>query len=337
MTWAVPGEPMGRKSEVIALVQDIVVALVVVAIVLGALYIYGGRWPPMVVVESESMQHSDEWSFVGVIDTGDLTLVRILDKSGPVVTWVEGRDSDYSTYGEFGDVIIYHKNGLSQTTPIIHRAIVRIEYNVTGGGFDVPTMDPVEWNCLTSFAIPDFTSYHTGEPETVDLVIDVSVILNNFKNNNAVDPHGGIITKGDHNREVDQYSLPAWTGLGAPPPGVSRLVEPVEDEWIVGVARGEIPWFGLIKLWARGQTELHPPPKNSGSNLVISVVLLLVAPFLAESVVIEYRLIHPKEEDADRSEGKGRRRRRGGDDTEEEEKEGSTSFIDVIKGAFKKE
>ncbi len=336
MTGAVPGEPMGKKSEVIALVQDIVVALVVVAVVLGALYVYGGRWPPMVVVESESMQHSDDWSYVGVIDTGDLTLVRILDKSGPVVTWVEGRDSDYSKYGEFGDVIIYHKNGLTQTTPIIHRAIVRIEYNETGGGYDVPSMGNV-WNVRNQFVIPDFTSYHTGEPETVNLVINISVILNNFNRNPAVDPHDGIITKGDHNREVDQYSLPAWTGPGAPPPGVSRLVEPVEDEWIVGVARGEIPWFGLIKLWARGQTEAHPPPQNSGSNLVISVVLLLVAPFLAESVVIEYRLIHPKEEEAGTKEEKGRRRRRKGDDMDEAENEGSTSFIDVIKGAFKKE
>jgi signal peptidase len=326
---------MGKKSEAIALVQDIVVALVVVAIVLGALYVYGGRWPPMVVVESESMQHSDEWSYVGVIDTGDLTLVRILDKSGPVVTWVEGRDSDYSTYGEFGDVIIYHKNGLTQTTPIIHRAIVRIEYNAATGSYDVPSMGLEDVHNF--FIIPDFTSYHTGEAETVNLVINITVILNNFNRNPAVDPHGGIITKGDHNREVDQYSLPAWTGPGAPPPGVSRLVEPVEDEWIVGVARGEIPWFGLIKLWARGQTEAHPPPQNSGSNLVISVVLLLVAPFLAESVVIEYRLIHPKEEKADQKEGKGRRRRRGGDDAYEEEEEGSTSFVDVIKGAFKKE
>jgi len=335
MTRVVPGEPMGKKSEVIALVQDIVVALVVVAIVLGALYVYGGRWPPMVVVESESMQHSDDWSFVGVIDTGDLTLVRVLDKSGPVVTWVEGRDSDYSTYGEFGDVIIYHKNGLTQTTPIIHRAIVRIEYNETGGGFDVPSIEG-NWNVQASFEIADFTSYHTGEPETIDLVIDITAILLNFERNPAVDPHGGIITKGDHNREVDQFSLPAWTGQGAPPPGVSRLVEPVEDGSIVGVARGEIPWFGLIKLWARGQTEAHPPPGNSGSNLVISVVLLLVAPFLAESVVIEYRLIHPKEE-GDKKDGGGRRRRHKGEDTDEEGKEGSASFIDVIKGAFKRE
>ena len=324
---------MGKKSELVALVQDIVVALVVVAIVLGALYVYGGRWPPMVVVESESMQHSDTLSFIDVIDTGDLTLVRVLDKSGPVVPWVEGEQTDYSTYSEFGDVIIYHKNGLTQTTPIIHRSVVWIEYNEEGGGYDVPSMS-LE-NVRSSFVIPNFTSYHNGKAEQIDLVINITIILNNFQRNPAVDPHDGFITKGDHNREIDQYSLPAWTGPGAPPSGTSRLVEPVLNEWIVGVARGEIPWFGLIKLWARGQTEVHPPPENSGPNLIVSVVLLLVAPFLAESVYIEYRNIRPKEELVDEKEGKRRKRRRKGrEDEPEVESEG---FLAVVKGAFKRE
>ena len=320
---------MSKKSEAMALLQDVVVALVVVVIVLGSLYIYGGRWPPMVVVESESMQHHDELSFIGVIDTGDLTLVRTLENAGRPITWVEGRDTGYSRYDEFGDVIIYHKNGMTQTTPIIHRAIVLIEYNETpgvGGGFDVPRLNV--WNEKEQFIIEDFHSYHNGRLETIGLVIDITVILNNFRANPAVDPHSGIITKGDHNREVDQYSLPAWTGPGNPPAGISRLVEPVEEHWIVGVARGEIPWFGLIKLWARGQTEFHPAPLNSGPNLIISGALLLVAPFLTESVVIEYKNLRPRDE-----EGKGRRRRRGGD--EEEERQGPISFlVSTLRNAF---
>jgi len=318
---------MSKKSEIMALVQDVVVALIVVAIVLGSLYVYGGRWPPMVVVESESMQHDDELSFISVIDTGDLTLVRTLENAGAPVTWVEGRETGYRTYNEFGDVIIYHKNGQFSTTPIIHRAIVRIEYDPSTGGFDVPTLNVHDET--ESFTIVDFNSYHNGRLEVVNLSIDVRAILNNFDANPAVERHGGIITKGDHNREVDQYSLPAWTGPGIPPAGISRLVEPVEDGWIVGVARGEIPWFGLIKLWARGQTTVHPPPVNSGPNLMISVALLLVAPFLAESAIIEYRNLHPKEE----KEEKGRRRRRGGD--EEEERKGAISFlISTLRNAF---
>ena len=283
----------------------------------------------MVVVESESMQHSDTLSFVHVIDTGDLTLVRTLEKAGSVTPWVEGRDKDYRTYGEYGDVIIYHKNGLTTTTPIIHRAIVRIVYNETGGGFDVPSLGLP--NVSDHFIIHDFTSYHSGQAETIDLVINVTVILNNFARNGAV-PHGGIVTKGDHNREVDQYSLPAWTGPGVPPAGVSKLVEPVMDGWIVGVARGEIPWFGLIKLWARGQTNAHTPPTNSGPNLIIAVVLLLVAPFLAESVYIEYNNLRPKEEEKG---PRRRRRRRGVEPEEEEEREGPLAFVyNTIKDAL---
>lgn len=320
---------MSRKSELIALGQDIIVALIVVAIVLGSLYVYGGRWPPMVVVESESMQHANDLSYIHVIDTGDLTLVRTLEKAGRPTTWVEGRESGYRTYSEFGDVIIYHKNGLTQTTPIIHRAIVRIVYNATtGGGFDVPSLPEPRWDVKDRFTITDFHSYHSGRMETIDLVINVTVILNNMRAAGN-DFHGGIITKGDHNREVDQYSLPAWTGNGPPPADTSRLVEPVEEGWIVGVARGEIPWFGLIKLWARGQTQQNPPPTNSGPDLIISVVLLLVVPFMAESVIIEYKAMHPKEE-----EEKGRRRRRRGGE-EEPSREGAITFIyKTIRNAF---
>jgi len=317
---------MSKKSELMALGQDIIVALVVVAIVLGSLYVYGGRWPPMVVVESESMQHDDDLSSIHVIDTGDLTLVRTLDKAGEITTWVEGRGSGYRTYSEFGDVIIYHKNGLTETTPIIHRAIVRVLYDPASGGFDVPSLDGVD-DVRDEFVIEGFHSYHSGRMETIDLVINVSVILNNFRASGQ-EPHGGIITKGDHNREVDQYSLPAWTGQGPPPEGTSRLVEPVQDAWVVGVARGEIPWFGLIKLWARGQTQQNQPPANSGPDLIISVALLLVVPFLAESIIIEYKAMRPKEEETGR-----RRRRRGGE--EEPPREGAITFIyNTIRNAF---
>jgi signal peptidase len=304
------------------MVQDVVVAVIVVAVVLLSLWAYGGRWPPMVVVESESMQHSHDTSYVGVIDTGDLTLVRTLEKVGEVVTWVEGRDRGYETYSNYGDVIVYHKNGLTQTTPIIHRAIVRIVYNATGYGFDVPSLH--YYNVKNNFRIDGLISFHAGVRDEIDLVVNVTAILNNFNANPAVQPHGGIITKGDHNRDIDQYSLPAWTGVGNPPPGVSRLVEPVEDGWLVGVARGEIPWFGIIKLWAKGQTEVHPPPSNSGYNLVISIVLLLVAPFLAESVVIEVRKLRPKRPvEQRRRTGKHRR----GKGPEEEERVGPISFL----------
>ena len=297
---------MSTRRQLMSLLRDVLTAVVVVIIVLSALYVYGGRWPPMVVVESESMQHSNEWSEVGVIDTGDLTFVRTLGRAGGVTTWVEGRAKGYDRHGDFGDVVVYHKNGLKETTPIIHRAIVWLEYNATGGGYDVPSLEVV--NTASGFHIRGLTSYHTGEREEIALYVDVARILQNFQGR---PPHSGYITKGDHNREVDQVSLPSWTGAGAIPLGTSPLVEPVKDGWVVGVARGELPWFGLIKLWVNGQTKTRKAPANSGEDLALTVALLIVLPMLVDALSLEMRARSPK---ARAATGRGRRRRgaRGG-------------------------
>ncbi len=295
---------MSKRAQMMSLLRDVITALVVVIVVLVSLWAYGGRWPPMVVVESESMQHSNVYSEVGVIDTGDLTFVRTLERSGGVRTWVEGRDTGYSRHGDHGDVIVYHKNGLDTTTPIIHRALVFIQYNASGGGYDVPRLDV--WNERHGFYVRDVPSYHTGTEELIDVHVDVSVILNNFQTLAGREPHSGYITKGDHNREVDQTSLRAWTGVGAPSKQTTILVEPVEDGWVVGVARGELPWFGLIKLWANGQTKQHPPPDNSAHDLVLTIALLLLLPMLVDLLAAEVRARRP------RPEGRPRARRRRG-------------------------
>ena len=294
---------MSTRSQMISLLRDVVTALVVVAIVLLSLWTYGGRWPPMVVVESESMQHSDTYSSVGVIDTGDLTFVRTLQRSHGIVTWVEGKKDGYSRHGGYGDVIVYHKNGLTTVTPIIHRAIVWVEWNASAQGYDVPSMGLR--GVRGGFTIRDLPSYSTGEREDIDLWVNVSVIINNFKTVSGRTPHSGYLTKGDHNREVDQVSLPAWTSLGTPPVELTRLVEPVEKAWVVGVARGELPWFGLIKLWVNGNVRKESIPDNSGPDLGLTVALLLFVPMLFDVVAAELRRRRPKE----RATGKSRRRR----------------------------
>src|SRR3989441_7677195 len=49
------------------LARDLLVAAIIVVVFLAAIYLYTGVWPPLVVVESSSMQHSDGASFLGVI------------------------------------------------------------------------------------------------------------------------------------------------------------------------------------------------------------------------------------------------------------------------------
>src|SRR5207245_3010740 len=91
---------------------------------LAAIYAYAGVWPPLVVVESASMQHSSQDSFLGVIDTGDMVFQQAAPTRADVVTYLEGRASGYSTYGDYGDVIIFRRP--SSATPVIYRAIMYV-------------------------------------------------------------------------------------------------------------------------------------------------------------------------------------------------------------------
>lgn len=263
----------GKKKlkPVMLFLRDAGIALAFVACILLAMYAYTGLWPPLVVVESESMMHSeDNVSYIGVIDTGDLVLVKSVDSVPDIETYMEGYASGHRTYGDYGDVIIYRINGLEDRTPIIHRAIIYLEVN-DGGGFraeslrDVPedkwaTSDPDDtWDDLTSV----LRILHVGfQDETV--TIDTSRLSRS----------SGFITKGDHNDVVDQ--------------SYSGRATPVDSSWVIGKARGEIPWFGLLKLWSTNTLVSEAPP-NSVRNLWISLALIVIVPIIAD-VVITYKI-----------------------------------------------
>src|SRR5437899_8632681 len=108
-----------EKSEGLwkGLVRDLLVAGIIVVIVLVGIYVYTGVWPPLVVVESQSMQHSGTESYFGVIDTGDMVFQQAAPNRADVVTYLEGRASGYATYGDYGDVIIFRH--ASDPTPVI--------------------------------------------------------------------------------------------------------------------------------------------------------------------------------------------------------------------------
>ncbi len=264
--------PKRRRAGFYGLVRDVVVAFGIVALLMLSLYLYTGNWPPMVVIESESMQHSED-SVVGVIDTGDLVLVKAVDSRDDVVTWVEGRETGYTKYGDYGDAIIYRKNG-GRLTPVIHRAIVWIEFNeTTGNSFDAPSLGV--YNERTRLIIHNLTSYHTNEEERVDFVINIKKILENAAKFPGVDP-SGYVTKGDHNREVDQEG--GIRDENAAP------VLPVKIDWIVGKARGGLPWFGLIKLYVNGDLEKGQAPQSSVNMLVASILLIIAAPVALDMI-----------------------------------------------------
>jgi len=266
-----------RESR--SFIFDFIGALIVLLIIIGALYTYTGNWPPLVVVQSGSMQHSDETSSLGVIDTGDLVFVKKLGEDESPVTYVEGVKSGYRSYSSYGDVIIFRPNGNESRTAIIHRAVIWIEFNSTtynnetrlGGGYDIPSLG-------LRNVMDDFTIENYEWPRRIgggDRVVKVATILYKFRVN-GLEPHSGFLTKGDDNDDIDQTSSfggtePAW-------------IQPVKKEWIIGKSVGELPWFGIIKLKleGNGDNSIHP---NSERNLWIALIVIVASPFVIDFVI----------------------------------------------------
>ena len=121
---------MGDYDPVRTLVREIILAAGMIALLVLAMWAHTGSMPPLVVVESNSMQH-DSSGEVGTIDAGDLVLVHS-PENNIIITFAEATSPDsqhfgYESLGMEGDVIIYERNGESESTPIIHRALFKIE------------------------------------------------------------------------------------------------------------------------------------------------------------------------------------------------------------------
>ena len=258
---------------------DFLGAVMVLLIIIGALYTYTGNWPPLVVVQSGSMMHSPEESQVGVIDTGDLVFVKDIGERDEIIPYQEGIGRDHRTYNSYGDVIIFRPDGDSERTAIIHRAVLYIQYNEANNSYDIPSMGLVDQSSRVTIENYEW-------PTVKNITINIEAILANFRNK-GVDPHSGFITKGDNNENVDQNSL-----FG---PGAGYL-EPVKKEWVLGKSVGEIPWFGNIKHTLEGKSD---PPSNSVRNLIISIICIIMIPFIIEGAYHIYAKVRgSKEEEA---------------------------------------
>ncbi len=269
-------------------VREIVIAALAVLILLAVLFAYCGVWPPMVVVESSSMMHGSD-SQLGVIDTGDLTLVKKVDGRDGIITYVEAanpRDPNFGfkTYGDFGNVIIYQKNGHAGT-PVIHRAIAWLEYNASASdpahGIYRGDLPDIGVHAVTEYTVKGLYS-HPPDADKTELTIHISAIFLN--NSRHATPHDGFITRGDHN---SIYSTRYEAGKGVDQELLhvgEALVEPVKPGWVVGRAEGELPWFGLLKLLVSGQPT-STFPASSSTGLVVTIVLLVTVPVALDLVI----------------------------------------------------
>lgn len=264
-------------------IKPVAAALVAVALILGILFLYTGNWPPMAVVESGSMQHSSTYAYLGNLNIGDVVLVKKVTSASQVTTYVGGESSGYSSYGEFGNVVIYRPYGSSQVTPIIHRAILYLEYNSTGGGYDVPSLlklPPSQWYVLA----PGGQSHNVYNVKN-NIIIDsvgythtpVNIPISSFV---GKADYSGFITMGDHNHAV--------YGENATDQSLGIFPEPVKIQWIDGIAVGDLPYVGLIKLALVGGIP-QGTPANSIEALVAIISIVIAVPVALELFIRLYR------------------------------------------------
>lgn len=262
---------MGKSFSIQGYVQKsmkilsgpVIAAMVIIGIFAG-LTVYSGIFPPVTVVESGSMQHSVNWEY-GTINTGDIVVVKkVSDPVKQVTTYLQGRTSGYSTYGDYGNVLLYHDpNGLV----VIHRAMFYLTWS--NGAPVVQGYTNQSWITVTHtyVLIKDVGFSHRN----------LLVLLNGFQN------ESGYITMGDHNLAIATLYNKNLQAYVAADENVNIMNHPVTSSEVIGVAQGQIPWFGLIKLnLMRIQGDwsyYNDVPHYSYDYLFISLAIMAIAIF----------------------------------------------------------
>ncbi len=264
----------------VSLARDLLWVLGVVGSIALGLYLICGTWPAVVTIESGSM--------IPNMNIGDLVVVVDKDRFGELRTWDNGIQSGYKKFGDYGDVIIYRPNGItdmwasvgllpfSKQHPIIHRAMtwteaggqVPLYINIYRGSVTPTGYLPLTVAGTTAGGYQVFSNgssslnYTPGAKDLIlqntpkgNFVLPATMVVQNAGyvwNTNTTTNHGGYITKGDNNNFSDQGSL-AFAGTGP--------VEPVQRDWVVGKALFAVPYVGLL-------------PLHIGEVIVIVIILM---------------------------------------------------------------
>ncbi len=269
--------PEVKPRRLRSLLGAFFIPLGIFLLVFLALCSYSGVWPPLAAIDSGSMQHSSNKSSLGVLDAGDIVLIRKVDSLSQINTYIDGLTNGSNSYKSFGDVVIYQEKEM--TEPIIHRAICYLEYNTSGGGFDIPSLSKLPhalWSTTGGHSCWNqkgtLTLFEVGY-SSVTVEINLSQILLKMLDK----PHGGLITMGDANwvstseGKIGQYDQ-GW---------LPEVDTPIALESIIGVAKGELPWVGGLKV-VISEGNLHSIPINSQVGMVSVFTLILAFPFIPE-------------------------------------------------------
>ena len=209
------------------------------------------------VIMSSSLQHDNDQSQIGILDTGDITMTVSPD-SIEIQSYYKARSTGYMSFGDYGDIITYDRG--SSGNPVIHRAIIWLEYNDNGTWTSTELADYTnEWYCpgcqyYNLRGILTFTDL-TQSHKNVSINLD------------TLGRESGYLTLGDNpdtNKSFDQGGL---------------ISHPVTEKEILSVAKYEIPWLGVVKVYMtpdKRQYLDHVPNSIYSMIMLYSMIALLI-------------------------------------------------------------
>jgi len=158
----------GADDGPLLFLRELLLSLSIVAAIGLVLFAATGVWPPMVAVESNSMDPNiNKYDLVVVSEPGRFAPGEANDQG---LVMAETSEASYESFNEPGSVIVYDYPG-RVGSPIIHR----VRFQVNAGE---------NW-------------YHRASPDAIDAESCAELT-------NCPAPHAGYITKGDNNRRYDQ-------------------------------------------------------------------------------------------------------------------------------------
>ncbi len=175
--------------------------------------------PSFYVVGGDSMEHIRSPQF-GLIDFKDGIIVTPIGVDEDIVTYFEGRELDYRTFGDYGDVISFEMRDVP--FPISHRVVCFVKYNFTQPNItvDIPELD--------LFGVRNVTFKDVGIRNHT-FHVDFSGLYEGLLRKDIV-VEEGYLTKGDNREYPDQRGKELIANNS-----IMGKVEVVDNELIVMV------------------------------------------------------------------------------------------------------
>ena len=210
-------------------VREVATSVLIVLLVGLLLFGVSGVWPPMVAVESGSMDpNMVKGDLIVVTDPGRFAPEAATNDRG-IVSYERGEDAGYRSFGTYGSVVVFSHPGRIGS-PIIHRA----RFHVEGGENWVDRAD----------------ERYLGSQDCSEIT-------------HCPAPHSGYITKGDANSRYDQVNGVAPPVRSEWITGVARVRIPYLG-WLRLIATGEATTEEFFDTVIRGQGTVASVPDPGG-------------------------------------------------------------------------